>query len=241
MSFVSAPWPLPSNVQAGWTERNGGVSLPPFDGFNIAKHVEDNPTHVAQNRAVLVGELIGQPEITWLNQTHSSVVVDLTDVDTSVGQDGSYTRAVGKACCVMTADCLPVYFWDEQGEQVAIAHAGWRGLAQGILLNILKIFGRGKTIHVGIGPAIGPLAFEVGEDVRAAFKDWPLTERCFKPAFQTGKYFCDLPALAEAQLREHGVQQIYQSGLCSYSLKTRFFSYRREGCTGRMANLIWKV
>lgn len=241
MSFQLAPWPLPDNVRAGWTERDSGVSEGAFEAFNLALHVGDEEHRVIKNRQALTSVLDGQPDITWLNQTHSNVVVETNMADKSCGQDGSYTQRIKQACCVMTADCLPVFFWDDKGEQVAMAHAGWRGLADGILAETLGTFAQPKSVLAGIGPTISKANFEVGEDVIEAFSGWPNKDEFFTARSEIGKYDCDLAGLAEAQLQQLGVQTVYQSGLCTFGLKEQFYSYRRDGRTGRMANLIWKI
>ena len=239
MSFQYAHWPLPLGVYAGWSDRIGGCSTSPFDSMNLGRHVGDEPESVAANRARLNSLLKGHPHIVWLNQTHSATVVEVNEADPGCEQDGSYTCQSGKACCVMTADCLPVFFWHQDGQQVAIAHAGWRGLADGILLETLKKFSHPAQVSCGIGPAISQAHFEVGEDVYAAFSNWKNHQQFFIPRNQPGKYSCDLNGLAAAQLMQAGVQQVYFSELCSYENADRFYSYRRDGQTGRMANLIW--
>lgn len=241
MSFQPAPWPLPDAVCAGWTTREDGLSEGAFNSFNLALHVGDDDERVMQNRQKLKSELVGQPDIVWLNQTHSAVVVEAAMADKNCGQDGSYSQQVNQACCVMTADCLPVFFWDEKGEQVAIAHAGWRGLADGILAETLATFPEPNLVNIGIGPAISQRCFEVGEDVVEAFSNWPNKDEFFTARSVAGKFDCDLAGLAETQMRQLGVQTVYQSGLCSYERADQLYSYRRDGKTGRMANLIWKI
>ena len=241
MSFQYASWPLPAGVYAGWTTRLSGHSQAPFGSNNIAQHVGDDAIGVNRNRALLQQRLAGSPVICWLNQTHSTCVVDVAAADSRVGQDGCYTQQPLHACAVMTADCLPVFFWTHCGQQIAAVHAGWRGLANGILLSALQVFAQPTRVICGIGPAISAQAFEVGEDVVAAFQHWPVREEAFVPAKQAGKFWCDLPMLAEQQLRSAGVSHVYQARQCTYSNPALFYSYRRDGQTGRMANLIWKL
>lgn len=241
MAFEYASWPLPASVQAGWTTRRSGVSTKPFDGFNIAYHVGDAPSAVAFNRALIRQQMQQSPNIAWLNQTHSTHVVQASNASTKEPTDASVTAQVGIACCVMTADCLPVFFWTKNGDQVAVAHAGWRGLANGILINTLQQFTNPADVICGLGPCIGPLAFEVGDDVKQAFASWPNSKACFKATDQPEKFLADLPLLAEQQLRKLGVIQVYRSDLCTVSNSSEYFSYRRDGETGRMANLIWKI
>lgn len=241
MVFQYASWPLPSSVYAGWTERQNGASSVPFDHFNVAHHVGDCAQSVELNRARLEASLIGQPRITWLNQIHSTAVVLAQPQALPVTADACYTKSTAVACCVMTADCLPVFFWTHSGDQVAVAHAGWRGLANGILENTARQFGDLSRVSCGLGPAIGGSAFEVGVDVKDAFKHWSHHERAFQPTGVAGKYWADLALLASLQLQALGVAQVYQSHQCTYTRAQQFFSYRREGRTGRMANIIWKV
>lgn len=241
MSFEYADWPLPANVRVGWSTRVSGYSSSPFQNYNVAKHVSDINELVLANRELLRARLIGAPSICWLNQTHSSSVVNVNDVDINLGQDGCFTRQAQVACSVMTADCLPVFMWSVDGQQIAAVHAGWRGLADGILLNALSKFDHPSRVVCGIGPAISKSSFEVGEDVASAFSAFPDAQHHFQATGSVGKYWCDLPKLAEAQLRDAGVRAVYHSDLCTFENTHRFYSYRREGQTGRMANLIWKT
>jgi len=232
---------MPANVQAGWSTRRSGVSSQPFDSFNVGRHVGDAASIVEQNRQLLRNRLQGYPEISWLNQTHSILVTEASQADSNKGQDASHTQRPKLACCVMTADCLPVFFWDAKGEQVAMAHAGWRGLADGILLKTLSTFSNPEKVYCGLGPAIGFSSFEVGEDVKSAFHAWLNIDSYFQPKPIAGKYCCDLPGLASEQLLAQGVQKVYRSNFCTLEQTKMFYSYRREGKTGRMANLIWKL
>ncbi len=230
---------MPANVRAGWTTRKDGSSRAPFDSFNVAHHVGDEAESVFRNRQRLISILGGNVDIHWLNQTHSSVVVDAQLSDLTTPQDASFTRQPNVACCVMTADCLPVFFWQAGGQQVAVAHAGWRGLANDILAQTLKQFDDPNKVFCGIGPAISQSSFEVGKDVLGAFEHWSNSRKYFKKQSEPDKYLCDLPGLAALQLSNLGVRVVYRSHLCSYGELNDFYSYRREGQTGRMANLIW--
>ncbi|TXR51524.1 peptidoglycan editing factor PgeF [Reinekea thalattae] len=241
MSFEYANWPLPDNVRAGWSDRIGGVSEGPFHGLNLGRHVADKPEHVALNRQHLAEQLLGRPSIAWLNQTHSTVVTEASQADSSKSQDASYSTDTKHACCVMTADCLPVFFWQHDGNKVAVAHAGWRGLADGILAETMAVFDQPEKVSCGIGPAISQANFQVGEDVIDAFSSWPEYRNFFRAQSQVGKYLADLPGLAKDQLLRLGASSVYLSELCSFDDATRFYSYRRDGVTGRMANLIWRV
>lgn len=241
MSFDYAPWPLPANVQAGWSTRLSGYSAAPFNAFNVAHHVGECRATVQSNRALLQKRIMQQPNIVWLNQTHSINVTLAERANSTVPTDASITTQTGLACCVMTADCLPVYFWTKGGGTVGVAHAGWRGLANGILSKTLASFAEPAHVVCGLGPCIGPNAFEVGDEVKRAFANLPGYESCFVASHNQGKYLADLPRLAELQLKQLGVAQVYRSDLCTVALADRFYSYRREGQTGRMANLIWKI
>jgi YfiH family protein len=240
LSFEYAEWPLPANVRVGWSTRVSGYSSAPFQNHNVAKHVSDIDELVFANRELLRTRLTGTPTICWLNQTHSSTVVSVEEANASEGQDGCYTQQAHIACSVMTADCLPVFMWSVDGHQIAAVHAGWRGLADGILLNALSKFDHPSRVVCGIGPAISKSFFEVGDDVVSAFSGFSDAEHHFQSTGSVGKYWCDLPKLAEAQLRAVNVRTVYQSDLCTFENSDRFYSYRREGLTGRMANLIWK-
>ena len=240
MSFQYADWPLPANVLCGWSTRQSGYSVGALASNNLARHVGADSA-VEANRALLAQRLAGSPTIHWLNQTHSTRVVDVRNIDPQVGQDGVTTTQAGQACCVMTADCLPVFLWSLSGQRVAVIHAGWRGLAQGILINALRFFDRESAIYAGIGPAISLSSFEVGQDVREAFASWAGAEQCFQPGVTEQKYQCDLPGLAAHQLRQAGVANVYFSHRCTFQDARHFYSYRRDGLTGRMANLIWKT
>lgn len=232
---------MPAGVYAGWSTRQSGYSSGAFGNHNIAKHVADAEPLVVANRQLLRSRLVGQPAITWLNQTHSTKVVPLEQADATKGQDGSYTAMKNVACCVMTADCLPVFMWTKNGKQIAAVHAGWRGLAGGILLNALAKFDHPSQVICGIGPAILQEYFEVGAEVKAAFAQFPDYSECFIATKSAAKFMADLPQLAANQLLVAGVSQVYLSHRCTYSEAKHFYSYRRDGQTGRMANLIWKV
>lgn len=238
--FICPDWPAPAHIKAVSTTREGGRSLPPYQGLNLGAHVGDQPEHVASNREALrqaVG--LAQAPI-WLNQIHSCRVLTLTKPTSVLSDaDGSYTQTPGLACTVMTADCLPVLLCDQAGTQVAAVHAGWRGLADGILEAALaKFTGPGKVVLAWLGPAIGPGAFEVGSEVRAQFMAvMPEAEAAFQPRGE--KWLADLYLLARQRLARAGVQQIFGGDQCTYSQAQQYFSYRRDGVTGRQASLIW--
>ncbi|MGR6873369.1 peptidoglycan editing factor PgeF [Pseudomonas sp. HK3] len=231
-------WPAPVNVKCLSTTRTGGVSMAPYDAFNLGVHVGDDLDHVKQNRQILNDVLPGQPM--WLNQVHGIAVVNGSGYQGVCDADASFSRDTKQVCAVMTADCLPVLFCNKQGTQVAAAHAGWRGLLDGVLENTASSFSDTSEVMAWLGPAIGSDAFEVGQDVKDCFctKD-AASEGCFKPSPNAGKWLADLYSLARLRLAGVGVNWVYGGDDCTYSDQTRFFSYRRDGVTGRMASCIW--
>ncbi len=243
--IVSESSVIPGSVGMAFTTRKGGKSQKPFDGFNLGLHVGDNPVCVNDNRELLGDALPGVNQIIWLNQIHSCNVVKVDDSFSGVPDaDASVTRKKGIALAIMTADCLPVLLAADDGSVVGAAHCGWRGLAGGVLKNSVESMDISPDrISAWLGPCIGPSAFEVGEIVREFFfRLNPQSERCFKvqpPKNGENKYLADLPALAEMELKRLGVTKVISSGLCTYSDGERFFSYRREQITGRMASLVW--
>ncbi|MBE9515618.1 MAG: peptidoglycan editing factor PgeF [Proteobacteria bacterium] len=239
-SFLLPEWPAPSSVRAAVTTRLGGHSLSPYGDFNLAAHVGDDVDSVQQNRSLLTSALRLPAEPVWLNQVHSSVVVDAADKSVNtIEADASYTKG-GGVCAVMTADCLPVLFCNRAGSVVAAAHAGWRGLANGILEKTVAAMNcEPQEILAWLGPAIGPMAFEVGEEVRDAFiAQHAVAEDAFI-AQGNNKWLADIYALARTHLQAVGVTQFYGGDYCTFTDEQRFYSYRRDGVTGRMASLIW--
>ena len=231
-------WPAPGNVRAVQTLRTGGCSHAPWAQLNLGDHVGDLPAHVAANRAELRRHLPAEP--LWLRQVHGVVAVDADIASGTPDADAAYARQVGRVCAVMTADCLPVLFCDRAGTVVAAAHAGWRGLLAGVLESTVA----GMAVPPGdimawLGPAIGPAAFEVGDEVRAAFVAHdPGAAEAFRAA-SPGKWLADIYLLARQRLHALGLGAISGGDLCTVSDSERFFSYRRDGVTGRMASLIW--
>jgi YfiH family protein len=238
---------LPANIGALSTLRCGGVSDAPFGdgvggrGLNLGTHVGDRAGHVEQNRALLRAMLPTPP--VWISQVHGATVVDAAEVTGVPEADASITDKPGVVCAIQTADCLPVLFCDAQGRVVGAAHAGWRGLAAGVLENTLarmRDAGAGEIL-AWLGPAIGPQRFEVGEDVLSAFV--ALDERtrtAFRPfPDRPGKYLADIYQLARTKLASAGVQRVAGGDFCTVTDARRFYSYRRDGVTGRMASLIW--
>lgn len=239
--LLTPDWPAPPSVRALQTLRPGGCSAAPWDSFNLGDHVGDDPARVAANRAALRRHLPAEP--LWLQQVHGIAAVDAGKTANSgsgVVADAAFARQPDVVCAVMTADCLPVLFCDRAGSVVAAAHAGWRGLLGGILESTLVGMAvPAAELLAWLGPAIGPQAFEVGDEVRTAFlADDPAAATAFV-ALGAGKWLADLYALARRRLLRAGVQQIYGGGECTLSDRARYFSYRRDGITGRMATLIW--
>jgi YfiH family protein len=236
-------WPAPANVKALQTTRNGfaanhGVSLPPFDSFNLGSHVSDQPEHVATNRALLAQALPQAPA--WLNQVHGVNVVDAASISTPIDADASFTRTRGAVSVVMTADCLPLLFCDRAGTVVAAAHAGWRGLCNGVIeATVAKMACPADEILVWLGPAIGPNAFEVGDEVRAAFMAIDAQAEQAFVAQNGGKWLADIYLLARQRLHTLGITATYGGDQCTVTQAETYFSYRRDGQTGRLASLIW--
>ena len=241
LGHIDADWPAPAHVHAGSTTRLGGFSQAPFDSLNLGYGSLDDQETVRRNRQHLAQGLGLADDPVWLRQQHGAVAVC---ADAEIGNpcaDASFAGRPGVACAVLTADCMPVLFCDRAGSRVAAAHAGWRGLAGGVLESVLEGFRRPpEEVLVWLGPAIGPEYFEVGPEVRAAFE---AVDPGAGVAFWPGagdRSFADLFELARRRLALRGVKAVYGGGVCTYSRPERFFSYRRDGRrTGRMASLIW--
>lgn len=240
MDFLYPDWPAPSNIRSLVTTRRGGFSRPPYDSFNLGDHVGDEPEAVAGNRALLRQYCPAEPK--WLKQVHGVRVARADVMDSPVEADAGLAFRAGKVCAVLTADCLPVLFCDRHGEVVCATHAGWRGLAGGVLeASVMSMQCQPENILAWLGPAIGPQAFEVGDEVREAFiRDLASTEAAFTPSLP-GKWLADLYQLARFRLARAGVSEIYGGGFCTFTDRERFYSYRRDGTTGRMASLIWRT
>jgi len=234
-------WPAPSRVRAFSTTRQGGFSEGCYASFNLADHVNDVADRVRQNRTLLSQAFDLPAEPVWLQQVHGNRVVHAAAGDSSSPEaDAAWTSSKGVVCAVLTADCLPVFFTDLKGSRVAVAHGGWRGLLNGVLAATLSAAGiMPQQCLAWLGPAIGPDAFEVGEDVRQAFiEKHPDNSGAFRQKDES-HWLCDLYRLARMELEQQGVKQVYGGGLCTFSDSHRFYSYRRDGDTGRMASLIW--
>lgn len=240
LSLLHPQWPAPEQVRAWVTTRELGPSQGPYGHFNPADHVGDNLDSVAACRRRLLHETGNRP-LNWLKQVHSSRVV--TDFAAGAEADAAVTDRSDYACVVLTADCLPVFFCDRQGSKVGVAHAGWRGLAAGILENTVTALDVDpQELLVWLGPAIGARVFEVGAEVRQAFLDGhPEAAAAFVPSpYRLKHYMADLYRLARQRLQGVGVEQVFGGNFCTLSDRERFYSYRRDGAqTGRMASVIW--
>ncbi|MGM0571651.1 peptidoglycan editing factor PgeF [Marinobacter sp.] len=233
-------WPAPAKVRALCTTRAGGVSSAPWASMNLGDHVGDNHGDVLENRRRLAHWAhLESDNFYWLQQVHGTDVAVLPDSERVA--DAAVTDRPGQVCAILTADCLPVLFCDQAGTRVAAAHAGWRGLAAGILENTVRRFPVPEELMAWLGPAIGPEQFEVGPEVREQFlADSRDADRFFalSPA-QPGHFMADIYGLARYRLERLGVTRVFGGGLCTVSEPQRFFSYRRDGQTGRMASCIW--
>ncbi len=235
--WIVPDWPAPTNVRACVTTRSNGDSLPPFDCFNLGDHVGDDSSQVQANRDWLAQQLGCTP--VWLEQVHGTAVVEACPGPVATA-DACWSAAPGVACSILTADCLPVLFTDSAGSRVAAAHAGWRSLVDGVLENTLAAMQvePAQTL-VWLGPAIGPEVYEVGPEVRAAFVGQnEASTAAFVPSGRPGHWLADLYLLARIRLSAAGVNFVYGGGFCTLT-DSRFYSYRRNAVTGRMASLIW--
>lgn len=257
-------WPAPPNVKALQTTRHGGVSISPYDSLNLGDHVGDAPRAVARNRQLLSPLLPGEP--VWLNQVHGVAVVNADDATCFPQADACIATHPAAVCVVMTADCLPVLLCSDDGRVVGAVHAGWRGLCGGVIESTVRAMDAPpQALMAWLGPAIGPLAFVVGEEVREAFNAMqPQSSAAFTPyhqpvptvgtevgsfspsrdkvparAGEQAKYLADIYLLARQRLEALGITRIYGGGLCTYTDSMHFFSYRRDGVTGRMGTFIW--
>ncbi|MBW7862338.1 MAG: peptidoglycan editing factor PgeF [Rhodocyclaceae bacterium] len=241
-TFLLRPdWPAPGRVRALVTTRGGGVSRGPYASLNLGAHVGDDPQAVACNRELLSAMLPSAPA--WLDQVHGTDVIELSErgwADGSPCADAAIARRAGEVCVVMTADCLPVLLCDQSASVVAAAHAGWRGLAAGILERTVRQMGVAPSrLMAWMGPAIGPGAFEVGPEVREVFiaEDGDAAG-AFVPR-NGDRWLADLYQLAQRRLLRAGVGQVFGGGRCTWSDPERFYSFRRERVTGRFASLVW--
>ena len=258
IELIAPEWDAPTNIGAVMTTRRGGVSAAPWDSLNTGVHVGDSPAAVLENRVRVRKEGRLPSEPVWLEQVHGTSVVELDAANiprTANAEqlmesrrpraDAAVTRQPGVVCAIQVADCMPVLFAARDGSVVGAAHAGWRGLASGVLGATVAAMGsEPEGIIAWLGPAIGRENFEVGDDVMAAFVDTAASDQRTQTlaAFMrkaNGKWLCDLDAIARLRLSAIGVTQVVGSGLCTVADAQRFYSYRRDGQTGRMAALIW--
>ncbi len=236
--WIVPDWPAPPGVGSLITTRNGGVSVGAHRSFNLGLRADDDPVAVAANRAILRAHLPQEP--VWLKQVHGARVVRADQVTGEPEADAAYTRQAATVCTVMVADCLPVLLCDTNASVVGAAHAGWRGLSRGVLENTIAAMNvPAHELLAFLGPAIGPDAFEVGADVRDAFIAADAAAAAAFSPLSERKWLADLFLLARQRLARHGVNRIYGGGLCTFRDAVRFYSYRRDKTTGRMAAMIW--
>jgi polyphenol oxidase len=236
--LIVPDWPAPPNVHVVQTTRLGGVSQAPYDSLNLGTHVGDNPLHVAANRQRLSNILPSEP--VWMEQVHGTIVQDAALASCVPQADAAVARHVDTVCTVMTADCLPVLLCDQAGTVVAAAHAGWRGLSQGVIERTVEAMHTpAKNLLAWLGPAIGRDAFEVGDDVYQIFVNHDAQAAAAFAATENGKWLADIYLLARQRLFALGVTQVYGGEYCTFHDASRFFSYRRDGACGRMASMIW--
>ena len=242
-AVIQPDWPAPKRVRALVTTRQGGVSKPPFESWNMGDHVQDDEDAVAHNRKLLNPFLPKNSQVCWLQQVHGVELVEATSENLLAQADASHSQTLNQACAIMTADCLPVLLCDLDGTQVAAAHAGWRGLANGVLLKTLASFDRADKVIAWMGPAISQAHFEVGQEVKEAFADYP---QAFVPSGRDGHFLADLYEITRQQLLNAGINAVYGGEYCSYKQDELWFSYRRathqgidKSATGRMVSCIW--
>lgn len=242
MTFITPNWPAPKHIHAYTTTRKGGVSMAPYDAFNLGDHVEEPIDVVNQNRRLLKTKLNLINEPIWIQQTHSTIALEAKPSHLYKEADATYTNLAEQACVILTADCLPILLCNQTGTHIAAIHAGWRGLAHGVIESTLDALALpNETWLAWLGPAISAKHYEVGEEVRTAFLQiTPEAEHAFTPS-PNNRWLADLYALATVRLQKKGITQIYGGEYCTYSDQEQFYSYRRDGQkTGRIATLIWK-
>ena len=240
--WITPSWPAPSGIRTVTTTRMGGESRAPYASLNLGAGTGDAPDTVARNRARVLSTLGIEREPCWLDQVHGSTAVRAACYDSAPRADASVGDAGSPPCAILTADCLPVVLCDTSGTRVGIAHAGWRGLANGVIASCVALMQRpGRELLAWLGPAIGPESYEVGPEVRKACLTAAPGARCaFLPSPSgTSRWLADLYAVAGYQLQSLGIVRIYGGGFCTYRDQSRFFSYRRDGATGRFATLAW--
>ena len=237
--WIQPDWPAPARVRAFVTTREGGVSTGEFASLNLGEKAGDSAENVARNRAIVRRELPAEPR--WLQQVHGAHVIELDGSDRpALRADAAVTGKPGEVAVVLTADCMPLFLANRDGSRVGMAHAGWRGMASGVIENaVVALDARPSDVIAWMGPTIGPDAFEVGAEVREAFVAVdPRADGAFKP-HTPGKYMADLYALARQRLARAGVSAVSGGGFCTYHDSARFFSYRRAKASGRMGAFVW--
>ena len=236
--LIVPDWPAPATVRSLQTTRAGGISRAPYDSLNLGDHVGDAPLAVERNRMLLNGLLPSEP--VWLNQVHGTTVANADSASCLPQADACIARHRAAVCVVMTADCLPVLLCDTQGSVVGVAHAGWKGLAAGVIEATVKSMDVApETVMAWLGPAISQDAFEVGDEVCAAFVAVQPQAASAFVAGQGGKWFADLYTLARLRLNALGITRVYGGGSCTFREREQYYSYRRDGATGRMGTFIW--
>lgn len=244
MLNLVANWPAPSHVKALTTTRSLGYSKPPYDQNNLGLHVGDNPEHVLLNRRGLITSLNLPQEPEWLQQTHSTLCINV-DNEITRNADAAISHEPNRVLAIMTADCLPIMICNQQGTEIAAIHAGWRGLVNGVIENtVTQLKSHPKDLMAWIGPSICQACYEVGDEVRnTILRKYECTGQCFMPSSQTTKHtpkwLANLPHLAEQILKKLAINAIYQSNMCTFEQKEYFYSYRHTPQTGRIATLIW--
>ncbi len=243
IKWITPTWSVPASIHAFTTTRSGGVSQAPFDGLNLGDHVNDSPIAVQKNRELLVAKANLPQFPVYLTQTHSTRVIRLPYAGDNLEADAVYTNQANQVCLVMTADCLPAVFCSKDGQQIAAAHAGWRGLCDGILeATVAEFSGEPSELSVWLGPAISQKAFQVGQDVVDQFCaiDAQAIQAFVPDSNPQGKFWGALYLLARQRLHRLGIYDISGGEHCTYTEESLFFSYRRDNKTGRMATLIWR-
>ena len=240
-------WPAPKSIHAFVTERTGGFSERKFASLNLAYHVDDDASAVEQNRDLLQSSVPGNLAFQWLNQIHSSIANTVSIPSSPIKGDSLICREPGIVCCVLTADCLPIFLTNTKGTEIAVIHAGWRGICQGILANTVnEMRSPPGGLMAWLGPAIGPCHYEVGGDLKDIFREsfdskelWAEIEECFGFSPIANKFFLDLYKTAAAILRHLGINDIYGGNHCTFRDEDKFYSYRRDKETGRMVSAIF--
>jgi len=240
--FITPDWPAPESIRAVSTTRRGGRSSAPYRGLNLATHVGDSDSDVEYNRKQLDQTLALPAKPNWLQQVHGIDIANGTSAVQPPVADGAFSSSPGEVLAVMTADCLPLLMCNKQGTEIAAVHAGWRGLLGGVIESALARFTLpADELLIWLGPAIGADSFEVGDEVRAQFLEVDEATRVAFRATQNGRWLADIYQLARIRLQKQGITAIYGGEYCTVSDVERFYSYRRDGVTGRMASLIWMI